>query len=139
MTNREKVSKQISQLLRQRAGHFHLTLDDVSITHLAYGAEFTHAVEAKQVAYQDAERSKFVVMQAEQERKAAIIRAEGEAEAAKLVSDAVTKNGTGFIEVQRIDAAREIADTLARSRNITYLPGGQGGNNMLLNLNTAGQ
>ena len=127
-------------MLRRRAGQFHLTLDDVSITHLAYGAEFTHAVEAKQVAYQDAERSKFIVMKAEQEKKAAVIRAEGEAEAAKLVSDAVAKNGSGFIEVQRIDAAKEIADVLARSRNITYLPNsGENGGNLLLGLNTAGQ
>lgn len=133
LTSREKVSKQISEELRQRAGQFHLTLDDVSITHLAYGAEFTSAVESKQVAYQEAERSKFVVMKAEQERKAAVIRAEGESEAAKLVSNAVAKSGTGFIEVQRIDAAKEIAESLSKSRNITYLP--SGGSNVLLGLN----
>lgn len=136
LTSREKVSKQISDLLRDRAGTFHLTLDDVSITHLAYGAEFTHAVEAKQVAYQEAERSKFIVMKAEQERIAAVIKAEGESEAARLVSNAVAKSGSGFIEVQRIDAAREIAETLAKSRNITYLPNSNnGGSNILLGVN----
>jgi len=34
------------------------------------------AIESKQVAQQDAERSKFIVMIAEQEAKAAIIKAE---------------------------------------------------------------
>ncbi|RLN54883.1 hypothetical protein BBJ28_00002913 [Nothophytophthora sp. Chile5] len=42
-------------------------------------------------------------------------------------SDAIAKSGSGFIEVQRIDAAREIAETLAKSRNITYLPNQEGG------------
>ena len=37
----------------------------------------------------------------------------------------------GVIEVRRIDAAVDIADTLARSRNVTYLPSG---NQMLLGL-----
>lgn len=132
LTQRETVSRQISQELRTRANNFFLTLDDVSITHLTYGAEFTRAVEQKQVAYQEAERSKFIVMKADQEKKAAIIRAEGESEAAKLVSQAVAKSGWGFIEVQRIDAARDIAGALARSRNITYLPNQEGGSNGIL-------
>ena len=43
-------------------------LADVSITHLAFGKEFTKAIESKQVAQQDAERSKFLVQRAEQEK-----------------------------------------------------------------------
>jgi hypothetical protein len=42
----------------------------------------------KQVAQQEAERSKFVVMKTEQERIAAVVRAEGESDAARLISDA---------------------------------------------------
>lgn len=132
LTFRDKVAQQISQELNERAKKFFLTLDDVSITHLEYGPEFTRAVEQKQVAQQDAERQKFVVMRSEQERQAAIIKAEGESEAARLVSDAVAKSGSGFIEVQRIDAAREIAETLAKSRNVTYLPNQEGGNGGVL-------
>ncbi|OQR98606.1 prohibitin-1, mitochondrial-like [Achlya hypogyna] len=135
LTSREKVSRQISEELSARAAQFNLQLDDVAITHLTYGKEFTEAVEQKQVAFQEAERSKFVVMKAEQERQAAIIRAEGESEAAKLVSDAVAKSGSGFIEVQRIDAAKEIAEALSRSRNVSYLPNSNGGG-ILLGLNT---
>lgn len=47
------------------------TILDVSITHLAFGREFTEAIEAKQVAQQEAERSKFVVMKAE-DRKSVV-------------------------------------------------------------------
>lgn len=48
---------------------------------MTFGKEFTHAVEAKQIAQQEAERAKFIVERSEQERQASVIRAEGEAEA----------------------------------------------------------
>jgi prohibitin 1 len=75
---------------------------------------------------QDAERSKFVVMKAEQEKQAAIIRAEGESQAAELISNALKESGNAMIEVKRIDAAREIAEVMAQSRNVVYLPSGNG-------------
>lgn len=137
LTQRDKVSRQIKEAIEERAMEFNLVLDDVAITHLAYGRDFTQAIEAKQVAQQDAERSKFVVLKAEQERKAAVIRAEGESQAAELISEALKNNGTGMIEVKRIDAAREIADTLARSRNVTYLP--STGASMLLSVGKGGR
>ena len=70
-----------------------------------------------------------------QERKAAVIRAEGESEAAKLISDATKAAGPGMIELRRIEAAKDIAGTLAKSGNVIYLPSG---NNMLLGMNAAG-
>lgn len=124
LTQREKVSRQIREALNERAREFHLLLDDVSITHLMFSSEFTSAIEAKQVAQQEAERSKFLVMKAEQEQKAAIVRAEGESAAAELISAALKQNGTGMIEVKRIDAAREIAEVLSASRNVAYMPSG---------------
>ena len=124
LTQREQVSRLIKGALEERAREFHLVLEDVSITDLKFGREFERAVEAKQVAQQDAERSKFVVAKAEQEKLAAIILAEGEGEAAGLISEALKAAGSGAIEVKRIDAAREIAETLSHSRNVVYLPSG---------------
>ena len=86
-----------------------MTDADVSITHLAFGREFTRAIEAKQVAQQESERAKFVVAKAEQLKQAAIIRAEGESEAAVLISQALAVNGTGLIEVRRIDVRSRLA------------------------------
>ncbi|CAJ2657135.1 prohibitin mitochondrial-like [Trifolium pratense] len=134
LTERPQVSALVRESLVRRAKDFNILLDDVAITHLSYGAEFSRAVEQKQVAQQEAERSKFVVMKAEQERRAAIIRAEGESEAAKLISDATKAAGNGLIELRRIEASREVAGTLARSPNVSYLPGG---NNLMMALNTA--
>jgi len=141
LTEREKVSRQIREDLVIRAKGFNIFLDDVAITHLSYGKDFTSSVEQKQVAQQEAERSKFLVQKAEQEKRAAVIRAEGESEAAELITEALHTHGNGFIEVRRIDAARDIAETLARSRNVAYLPssggggeGGGGGRGLLLKL-----
>ena len=107
----------------ERAREYHIEIDDVAITSLNYSKEFAKAVEVKQVAHQRAERAKFVVAQREQQKKAAIISAEGDAEAARLISDAVDKAGKGLLEIRKIEAAKEIAETLANANNITYLPG----------------
>jgi prohibitin 1 len=137
LSKREVVSQQIRESLVKRASVFNLILDDVSITHLTFGREFARAIEKKQVAQQDAERQTWIVAKNDQERKAAIIRAEGEAEAALLISSAIAEAGNGLIEVRRIDAAKEVVTTLAKSNNITYLPstGGGSGTQLLLGLN----
>merc|ERR1719454_566382 len=130
LTHREHVSREIREAVVQRAKSFHILMDDVALTHLTYGKEFARAIEEKQVAEQDAERQKFIVARSEQERQATVIRSEGDAEAAKMISEALREHGSGLIEVRRIDAAKEIADSLAKSPNVMYLPSGQ---QMLLN------
>ncbi|WIA12126.1 hypothetical protein OEZ85_012199 [Tetradesmus obliquus] len=132
LTQREKVSHAIRDALMIRAADFGIVLEDIAITHLSFGTEFTKAVEMKQVAEQDAERARFVVLKAEQERNAAIIRAEGESEAAKLISDATKQAGAGLVELRRIEAAKDIAETMSKSQNVVYLPSG---GNMLLGIN----
>lgn len=120
ITQREQVSKLISRNLLERALDFNIMLDDVSITHLSFGKEYTAAVEAKQVAQQEAERARFIVDKAVQDKKSAIIRAEGEAQSASMIGDAMRSN-PGFIELRKIEAAREIANTVSRSQNKVYL------------------
>ncbi len=138
ITKREEVSAAVRVALTKRAAEFHIRLDDVAITDLKFGKEFTAAIESKQVAEQDAERARFLVEKAEQEKKAAVIRAEGESVAAKVVSQAL-QTSPALVELRRIEAAKDIADTLSRSRNVTYLPSGKGGGqNMLLNLPASG-
>jgi prohibitin 1 len=47
ITQREQVSVKIRQDLLKRASEFGIVLEDVSITHLAFGKDFTDAVEQK--------------------------------------------------------------------------------------------
>ncbi|CAO2594106.1 Prohibitin 1 [Lemmus lemmus] len=116
ITQRELVSRQVSDDLTERAATFGLILDD-----------FTEAVEAKQVAQQEVEMARFVVEKAEQQKKAAIISAEGDSKAAELIANSLAMAGDGLIELRKLEAAEDIAYQLSQSRNITYLPVGQSG------------
>ena len=127
ITQREAVSNRIRNDLLKRASEFNIALEDVSITHMTFGKEFTKAVEEKQIAQQEAERARFIVEKAEQERQANVIRAEGEAEAADTISRAVAKSGDGLISIRRLETQKELAQMLANNPNVTYLPGGSGG------------
>ena len=136
------MSARIREDLVKRASEFNIALEDVSITHMTFGKEFTKAVEQKQIAQQDAERARFTVEKAEQERQASIIRAEGEAEAADTISRSIDRAGDGLILIRKLEASREIAQTLASKPGVMYIPSGgnesggrEGGKtNLLLNL-----
>ncbi|RWR82798.1 prohibitin-1, mitochondrial [Cinnamomum micranthum f. kanehirae] len=129
ITQREAVSREIRKILTERAANFNMALDDVSITSLTFGREFTAAIEAKQVAAQEAERAKFVVEKAEQDKRSAIIRAQGEAKSAQLIGEAIANN-PAFITLRKIEAAREIAHTIGNSANKVFLSS----DGLLLNL-----
>ncbi|KNC98366.1 prohibitin-2 [Spizellomyces punctatus DAOM BR117] len=120
ITQRERVSRLIREHLVQRANLFNITLDDVSITHIAFSPEFTHAVEAKQIAQQEAQRASYIVDKAKQEKQSIIVKAEGDAKAASLIGDAV-KNAPGFLELRKLDTARDIANTISTSSNRVYI------------------
>lgn len=128
-TQREEVSRLIKRNLTERADEFHIKIEDCAITHLSFGREYSKAVEDKQVAQQDAERAKFLVDIAEQDRKSRIIHAQGEAQAALMVGLAMKKN-PAFAELRRIDAARQIAQSIANSPNRVFLNSDQ----LLVNL-----
>ncbi|TFY68390.1 hypothetical protein EVG20_g3568 [Dentipellis fragilis] len=131
ITQREMVSRLVRENLTTRALRFNLVLDDVSITHVAFSPEFTHAVEAKQVAQQTALRAAFLVDQAIQEKQSIIVRAQGEARSAELIGEAVRSN-KGFLQLRRLEAARDIATLLAASGNKVMLDS----QSLLLNVTT---
>mmetsp|Transcript_15753 Transcript_15753/g.54696 ORF Transcript_15753/g.54696 Transcript_15753/m.54696 type:complete len:302 (-) Transcript_15753:180-1085(-) len=132
LTQREQISSLIRRNLTERAADFNIVLEDVSITDLQFGREFTHAVEAKQVAQQEAERARYIVDKARQDKRSVVIRAQGEAKSAEMIGKALRDN-PGFIALRKIDAAREIASTIAKgSANQVYLSS----DTLLLNLMT---
>lgn len=65
-------------------------------------------------------------MQAEQQKQAAIISAAGDSQAALLIANSLAVAGDGLVELRKLEAAEDIAFQLSRSRNVTYLPSGQG-------------
>ena len=60
-----------------RARDFNIILDDVALTELSFGKDYSAAVESKQVAQQEAQRAVFVVERALQEKQQKIVQAEG--------------------------------------------------------------
>ncbi|CAE1298012.1 PHB2 [Acanthosepion pharaonis] len=129
ITQRQQVSMLIRRQLLERAKDFHIILDDVSITDLSFGREYTAAVEAKQVAQQEAQRAQFIVEKAKQERQQKIVQAEGEAEAAKMVGQAISTN-PGYLKLRKIRAAQSISKTIATSQNRVFLDS----NSLMLNI-----
>lgn len=129
ITQRQQVSLLVRRELTERARDFNIILDDVSITELSFGKEYTAAVEAKQVAQQEAQRAAFVVERAKQERQQKIVQAEGEAEAAKMLGEAVGQN-PGYLKLRKIRAAQSISRIIANSQNKVFL----NGNSLMLNI-----
>ncbi|XP_007420472.1 prohibitin-2 [Python bivittatus] len=133
ITQRAQVSLLIRRELTERAKDFSLILDDVAITELSFSREYTAAVEAKQVAQQEAQRAQFLVEKAKQEQRQKIVQAEGEATAAKMIGEALSKN-PGYIKLRKIRAAQNISKTIAASQNRVYLTA----DNLVLNLQDEG-
>ncbi|GAV05397.1 hypothetical protein RvY_15538 [Ramazzottius varieornatus] len=129
ITQRSQVSLLVRKELTQRAMDFNIILDDVAITDLSFGKEYTASVESKQVAQQEAQRAQFLVEKAKQERQQKIVQAEGEAQAALLLGDAVSKS-PGYLKLRKIRAAQSIARTISQSQNRAYLDA----NSLMLNI-----
>ena len=73
-----------------------------------------------QTAQQEAQRASYIVDRARQEKQSIIVRAEGDAQSATLIGEAI-KNNPGFLQLRRIETARDIASTIANSTNRVFL------------------
>lgn len=114
ITQREDVSRHIKENITLRAKEFNIEIFDVALAEVQFSQTFTDAIERKQVAQQEFEASKKLA-------EAAVVKARGEAEAARTINEA-SKSSPAFIELRKIDAQKEIAQTLAKSSNVIYLP-----------------
>uniref|UniRef100_A0A1I8ESJ2 PHB domain-containing protein n=3 Tax=Wuchereria bancrofti TaxID=6293 RepID=A0A1I8ESJ2_WUCBA len=124
ITQRQQVSLLVRKGLIERALDFNIILDDVAITELAFSPQYSAAVEAKQVAAQEAQRASFLVERAKQQRQEKIVQAEGEAQSAKLIGEAI-KRDPGFLKLRKIRAAQRISKIIAETaNNKVYLPSG---------------
>jgi len=130
ITQRQQVSLLVRKGLIERALDFNIVLDDVALTELAFSPQYSAAVEAKQVAAQEAQRASFMVEKAIQQRQEKIVQAEGEAQAAKLLGESMRQD-PGFLKLRKIRAAQKIAKTISNSANRVYLSS----DGLMLNLN----
>jgi len=129
ITQRQQVSMLIRKQLTDRARDFNIILDDVSLTELSFGKEYAAAVEAKQIAQQEAQRAAYTVERARQEKQQKIVQAEGESAAAEMLGQAISKN-PGYLKLRKLKASSQISGVIAQSQNRVYLNSGS----LLLNV-----
>lgn len=84
LSKRSQLKDDIDNDLRAQLAKYGILVDDVNIINVAFSADFTKAVEAKQVAEQDAQKAVYVAKAAEQEAAAEVNHARGAAEAQRL-------------------------------------------------------
>jgi len=90
ITKRGQVKTGVDQALIERLRPYHIAVDDISLVHVHFSNRFSDAVEAKQVAEQEAKRAEFVALKAVKEAEARVNLAKGEATAQQLLRDSLT-------------------------------------------------
>jgi regulator of protease activity HflC (stomatin/prohibitin superfamily) len=97
--NRAQVKNEVETEIIKRLQAYHILVDTqgLSIVNFDFSPEFNKAIEAKQVAQQEAEKQKYVLQQAELQKQTDVARAQGSAQAAKLNAEALKVNGGGLV------------------------------------------
>ena len=97
--NRAMVKSQVEAEITNRLRAYDIIVEPMglSITNFSFSRDFESAIEAKQVAQQEAEKQKYVLQKADLERQTQVTKARGAAEAAKLNAAALQAQGGGKV------------------------------------------
>lgn len=101
ITQRDQVKAEVDQALRDRLGPYDLAVDDVALTTIHFSQQFREAVEAKQIAEQEAKRAEFVARRAIREAEIEINLARGKAEAHRLLQSTLTTEVLRYQALQK--------------------------------------
>ncbi|BAQ61582.1 membrane protease subunits [Geminocystis sp. NIES-3708] len=87
---REELKREIDLLLTRRLNKYFVEVDDISLVHIDFSDHFIEAVEAKQIAEQEAKKAGFKVLKAQKDAEVNISLAKGEAEAHRILQESLT-------------------------------------------------
>ncbi|ARV57883.1 band 7 protein [Nostocales cyanobacterium HT-58-2] len=90
ITKRGEVKAEVDDVLTSRLVNYHIAVDDISLVHIHFSHKFDEAVEAKQIAAQEAKRAEFIAIKASKEAEAQVNLARGEAQAYRLLQETLT-------------------------------------------------
>ncbi|MDJ0648683.1 MAG: prohibitin family protein [Xenococcaceae cyanobacterium MO_188.B19] len=90
ITKRTELKQEIDNQLQERLVEYGIAVDGVSLVNISFSPEFAKAIEAKQIAEQEAKRAEFEAAKAEQQAIAEVNRAKGQAEAQRLQRQTLT-------------------------------------------------
>jgi regulator of protease activity HflC (stomatin/prohibitin superfamily) len=89
--NRERIRENVRDRLKGELAPFSIQVDDLLIDNIKFSPEFTKAIEAKQIATQDAQAAQNRVKEAEYKAQQVIKQAQGQAEANRLKRQTLTR------------------------------------------------
>ncbi|WP_414752612.1 prohibitin family protein [Anabaena sp. CCY 9910] len=92
VTRRGEIKSSFDKILTSRLREYHIAVDDISLVNVRFSDKFSEAVEAKQIAEQDAKRADFIAMKAVKQAEAKVNLAKGEAEINRLLGDSLTND-----------------------------------------------
>lgn len=104
LAKRPEIRAAVKANLKERLDPFYIVVDDVSITNFQFSEQFDAAIEAKQVADQDAQRAERELEKVKLEAEQRIAFSQAEAEALRLQKNEITPELLQLrqIEVEKI-------------------------------------
>lgn len=102
ITKRSEVKSKAFEVIKARLEKFGIRVIDLNIVNFSFSPEFAKAIEAKQVAEQDAQKAVYVAQKAKEDAQAEIERAKGQAEAQRLLNTTATDKSLEYkrLEIQ---------------------------------------
>jgi regulator of protease activity HflC (stomatin/prohibitin superfamily) len=101
IAKRSEVSSKVKEALAAKLSLYNMVLDEINITEFKFSEEFDRAIEQKQIAEQQALKSKLDLERIKIEKEQEITRAQAQAEALRLQKQEVTPE---LIKLREIEA-----------------------------------
>ena len=117
---REQIKSKALALAREKVGGL-IELKDIVIQNIRLTKELEHAIEAKMVQEQEAQRSKYLQQRAQIDADTSVIKARGEAESIRIRGEALKEN-PAYLELQIVDRWDGIAPLIIGGRDQFVLP-----------------
>ncbi|KPC55160.1 prohibitin family protein [Amantichitinum ursilacus] len=126
LSRRDDVRSEIANNLRTSLRSYNIVVEDIQITDFHFSASFDHAIEAKQVAEQQAQKANNDLARIKIEAEQKIAMAQAEAQTIKIQANAIREQG-----------GQEYVQLKAIEKWNGELPQVAGANTPFINLNSA--
>lgn len=90
LTQREELKAVIEAAIKQRLAVYGILVSEVALENVAFSPQFAKAIEAKQIAEQQAKQADYEALKATKQAEAEVNRAKGQAESQRLMRQTLT-------------------------------------------------
>ncbi len=103
LTKRMALKQAMDMAITERLAYFGLLVEAVNLADFGFTAEFDKAVEAKQIAEQQAKQAHYEAQKATQQALAEIEKAKGQAESQRLLKASITQDLINKLAIEKWD------------------------------------